>query len=73
MESRNSLINWSLLMALVFLWGTSFMFISISVDTVDPYSIVFYRVLLGALVLIFAVYVSGESLPLGLTAWLAFS
>ena len=72
MELRNNLINWSLLMALVFLWGTSFMFISISVDTVDPYSIVFYRVLLGALVLIFAVYVAGESLPLDLTAWLAF-
>ena len=59
-------------MGLVFLWGTSFMFISISVDTVDPYSIVFYRVLLGALVLILAVYVKGESLPLSLTAWLAF-
>jgi drug/metabolite transporter (DMT)-like permease len=72
MELRTTLINWSLLLGLVFLWGTSFLFISISVETVDPYSIVFYRVVLGALILIVAVYAKGQRLPTSLNAWLAF-
>jgi len=72
MDSRNTLINWSLLMALVFLWGTSFMFISISVETLDPYSIVFYRLVLGSLVLVIVCYARGQRLPVSVKAWLAF-
>jgi len=72
MDSRTSLINWALLLCLVFLWGTSFMFISVSVETVDPYSIVFFRVVLGALVLVMVVYARGLRLPNSLNAWLAF-
>lgn len=69
---KTSLTNWVLLMCLVFLWGTSFMFISVSVETVDPLSIVFFRVVLGALVLTVIVYAMGLRLPLSLKAWLVF-
>jgi drug/metabolite transporter (DMT)-like permease len=72
MNSRTALINWALLLCLVFLWGTSFMFISVSVETVDPLSIVFFRVVLGALVLALVVYARGQRLPLSIKAWLAF-
>jgi len=72
MNPRTMLINWALLLCLVFLWGTSFMFISVSVETVDPFSIVFFRVVLGALVLVLVVYSRGLRLPLSINAWLAF-
>ena len=48
---KSQLLNWALLMALVMLWGTSFLFNAISIRTVDPISVVFYRLVLGALVL----------------------
>jgi len=73
MDTKTTLINWALLMCLVFLWGTSFMFISVSVETVDPLSIVFYRVVLGALVLTLIAYARGLRLPLSPTAWLVFT
>ena len=72
MNSRTALINWALLLCLVFLWGTSFMFVSVSVETVDPLSIVFFRVVLGALVLALVVYARGLRLPFSINAWLAF-
>lgn len=69
---KTALTNWALLMCLVFLWGTSFMLVSVSVETIDPLSIVFYRVLLGALVLTVIVYATGLRLPLSPSAWLVF-
>ncbi len=72
MNSKAALTNWLLLMALVLLWGTSFMFISISVDTVDPVSVVFARVLIGAMLLTAVVYAKGLRLPFTREAWLAF-
>ena len=48
------------------------MFISVSVETVDPLSIVFFRVVLGALVLVLVVYARGLRLPFSIKAWLAF-
>ena len=72
MINRTTLINWLLLMCLVFLWGTSFMFISISVESLHPLTIVFYRVLIGALILTMVVYAKGLRLPFTVGAWLAF-
>ena len=69
---RVSLINWALLMVLVGLWGTSFMFTAIAVATVDPVSIVFYRLALGAVVLSLVVYARGYSLPLQWRVWAGF-
>ena len=59
-------------MVLVALWGTSFMFTAISVATVDPVSVVFYRLALGAVVLSLVVYARGERLPLDWRPWGGF-
>ena len=66
------MLNWLLLMVLVALWGTSFMFNAISVKSVDPVSVVFYRLALGAIVLSLVVYARGDSLPLYWSAWAGF-
>jgi len=66
-------MNWALLMVLVALWGTSFMFIAIAVGSVDPVAVVFYRLGLGAVVLSLVVYARGDSLPLDWRAWAGFA
>jgi drug/metabolite transporter (DMT)-like permease len=72
MVPRTGIINWTLLMALVGLWGSSFLFTAISVATVDPISVVFYRLVLGALVLALVVFARGQSFPRGLRVWVGF-
>ena len=59
-------------MALVGLWGSSFLFTAISVATVDPISVVFYRLVLGALVLALVVFARDQSFPRGLRVWVGF-
>jgi len=59
-------------MALVGLWGTSFLFTAISVRTVDPVTVVFYRLVLGALVLSLVVYARGQSFPRSARIWFGF-
>ena len=66
------MFNWFLLMCLVLLWGTSFMFISISVETVDPITVVFFRVFIAALILTAVVFIKGQRLPMTIKSWLAF-
>ncbi|MCP3672066.1 MAG: hypothetical protein GY814_16850 [Gammaproteobacteria bacterium] len=56
MNTKTILQNWGLLNFLVALWGSSFMVIAISVDTIDPVSVVFYRLALGARVWAFVDY-----------------
>ena len=60
-------------MVLVVLWGTSFMFTAISVATIDPVSVVFYRLALGALVLSLVIWARGDALPLKWRAWAGFA
>jgi len=59
-------------MVLVALWGSSFLFTAISVDTVDPISVVFYRLVLGALVLALVVFARGQSFPRSARVWGGF-
>jgi drug/metabolite transporter (DMT)-like permease len=72
LDPKANLMNWALLMGLVALWGTSFLIIAISVETIDPISIVFYRLVLGALVLALVVFARGESVPRELRIWGGF-
>ncbi|MDJ0832274.1 MAG: DMT family transporter [Gammaproteobacteria bacterium] len=72
MQLNPSRINWLLLMCLVLFWGTSFMFTAIAVASIDPLSIVFFRVVIGALVLTIAVYARQGRLPFTAQAWLIF-
>ena len=71
MQGKFSLLNWSLLMLLVFLWGTSFMFVAISIRSVDPVTVVFGRIVIGALILVSMVYARGLRLPVALGDWAA--
>jgi len=72
MTSKSVLIDWLLLLCLVMLWGTSFMFIALSVQQVDPLTVVFGRVLIAAVLLTSVVYARGQRLPFDKTAWLSF-
>ena len=72
MISRPGLLNWALLLVLVALWGSSFLFTAISVDTVDPISVVFYRLVLGALVLALVVFARRLPFPRGARIWSGF-
>ncbi len=71
-ESRQTLVNWSLLTVLVLLWGTSFMFVSISVRDIDPLSTVTARIVIGALILLVVTYAKGYRLPVAWRAWAIF-
>jgi drug/metabolite transporter (DMT)-like permease len=70
--NKTGLLNWTLLMVLVALWGTSFLFTALAVDTVDPVSVVFYRLVLGAVVLSLVVYARGQTFPRSARIWGGF-
>lgn len=72
MKANKIIINWLLLLCLILLWGTSFLFTSLAVETIDPLSIVFYRVLIGAIVLTAYLYFHRKSLPREIKSWLIF-
>lgn len=55
------------------LWGTSFVFTAISVESVDPLTVVFSRVLIAALILTSVVYLKGYRLPFDGKTWFAFT
>lgn len=64
--------NWLEIGALIALWGTSFMFITLSLESFSPLGIVSCRVLLAALVLTGVMYLKGLRLPTAPYAWLVF-
>ncbi len=72
MNSRTIIINWLLLLCLILLWGTSFLFTALAVETIDPLSIVFYRVFIGAIVLVAYLYARHKHLPKAFKSWLIF-
>jgi len=72
LKSNSALFNWFLLLCLVALWGTSFMFTALSVESVDPLTVVFARILIAALILTSVVYLRGDRLPFEGRKWLAF-
>src|SRR5215813_6016771 len=54
-----------LLAALTLIWGASFMFIRVADREIDPWALVFFRVLLGAAVLVPAALVAGRGRVFG--------
>lgn len=61
-----ALINWLLLLSLVLIWGTSFMFTALSLDSFSPLFTTHLRLVLGALTLLACVYFKGLRFPV---AW----
>lgn len=56
-------LDWTLLAALVAMWGSSFMFIKLGVASVPTATLVAARLVLGALILLVVVYARGARLP----------
>lgn len=71
MPSR-SLKDWSLLLALVAMWGSSFLFNKLSVASVPPATVVAGRLVLGALILLAVVYGLGKRLPKPGRIWVPY-
>jgi drug/metabolite transporter (DMT)-like permease len=75
LESRiyNQYLEICLLVVLAFLWGSSFTFIKIAVETVPPATIVLGRLILGAGLLLLLVRLKGITLPTSPVLWGAFA
>ena len=72
MLNAGSVRNWSLLLALVAMWGSSFMFIKIGIATVPPVTLVASRLALGAVILYAIMRARGLVLPSPGRTWLPY-
>jgi drug/metabolite transporter (DMT)-like permease len=61
--------DWLLLLALVAMWGSAFMFVKIAVDTIPPATIAASRLVIGALVLLAVIHARGLRLPSFAKVW----
>ena len=61
---KPDLLSWLCLVTLALIWGVNFIFIKISVEDVGPTTNVFFRLLLGSIVLSIYLRSSGAKLPL---------
>ena len=68
MGSMNS-NQWGLLIILSLFWGGSFFFIEIALRDFQPFTLVFLRISIAALILVGVVYFSGKRLPISLKTW----
>lgn len=64
--------EWGLLMVLSVIWGGSFFFIGIAVKSLPPFTLVFLRVALAAMVLNLVVPAVGMRMPADRKTWSAF-
>jgi drug/metabolite transporter (DMT)-like permease len=63
MASRSSALPWFLFVALGLMWGSSYLFIKLGVETLDPFQLIAARLLIGAAILWVIVAVAREPLP----------
>jgi drug/metabolite transporter (DMT)-like permease len=61
--SRTSQIDWLIFLALGFMWGSSYLFIKIGVETLEPFTLIALRLGIGLVVLATVVFLARESLP----------
>ncbi|MGD9150602.1 MAG: DMT family transporter [Desulfobacterales bacterium] len=61
--------QWGLLIILSLFWGGSFFFIEIALRDFQPFTLVFLRISIAALILVGVVYFSGKRLPTSLKTW----
>lgn len=69
---HRSMTDWALLLALVAMWGSSFMFNRIAVASLPPWTVVAGRIGFAAVVLVVIVHALGKRLPAPGRAWLPF-
>jgi drug/metabolite transporter (DMT)-like permease len=63
MTARASRVDWFLFFALGFLWGSSYLFIKFAVDDFGTFTLVAFRLIVGAALLWVVVRAAGEALP----------
>ncbi|MBI2762778.1 MAG: DMT family transporter [Chloroflexi bacterium] len=63
MIARPTRIDWLLLVALGFMWGTSYVFIKIGVETLPTFTLIAARLGIGLTILATVVFVAREPLP----------
>ncbi|MBI2775957.1 MAG: DMT family transporter [Chloroflexi bacterium] len=63
MIARPTRLDWLGLLALGFMWGTSYVFIKIGVQTLPTFTLIAARLGIGLAVLVAVVYLARESLP----------
>jgi len=73
MRARHELGDWSMLLALTVMWGSSFLFTKIAVGALAVEQIVAARLAIAALVLIPLARSLGRGWPRGRRLWLAFA
>jgi drug/metabolite transporter (DMT)-like permease len=73
MTSSHRIRDWTLLAALVAMWGSAFMFIKLGVATVPPATLVASRLVLGAALLYAVMRMRGIALPPPGSRWLPFA
>jgi drug/metabolite transporter (DMT)-like permease len=66
------LTNILLLLALATLWGSSYTFIKVGVETIPPVTLIAVRTLIAASILVFVIKLRGLSLPRDATTWRRF-
>jgi drug/metabolite transporter (DMT)-like permease len=73
MQQQRTLIDWALLLALVAMWGSTFMFNKLAVATIPPVSVVAGRLVLGLITLVVLLYARGLRLPPPGPIWGAYA
>lgn len=64
--------EWGMLVLISCTWGLSFFFIEITLRELGPFTLVFYRIGIAALIAVAWVYISGRRLPMNAQAWARF-
>ena len=64
--------EWALLIGLSIIWGASYLFMKMAVASVPVFTIVFLRVVLGALALAFVIFMIRVPFPKGFFLWRSF-
>jgi drug/metabolite transporter (DMT)-like permease len=62
-SSRTSQIDWLIFLALGFMWGSSYLFIKIGVETLEPFTLIALRLGIGLALLSTVVFLAREALP----------
>ena len=63
MNARSNRIDWLVFFALGFMWGSSYLFIKLAVDDFGTFTLVAFRLLVGALLLWTVVRIAKQPLP----------
>ena len=69
---KMGVVEWVLLIILSIIWGSSFIFIELSLKSFSPIVLVFLRVFIGAVTLTAILYWQGIYFPKGRQIWLGF-